>query len=40
MVDVALAKADGTYEPPEETAPRKPRGTAARHTSEDLARTC
>ena len=40
MVDVALAKADGTYEPPEASGPRKPRGVAARHTSDDLVRTC
>jgi LCP family protein required for cell wall assembly len=40
MVDVALAKADGSYDPPEATGPRKPRGTSARHTSEDLGSTC
>jgi len=40
MVDVALAKADGSYDPPEDGGQRKPRGTAARHTSEDLGNTC
>jgi len=40
MVDDALAKADGSYEPSAPAGPRKRRGPAARNSSDDLASTC
>jgi hypothetical protein len=41
MVEEALAKADGSYQPPEIDGKRKPARTAgARNSSDDLARAC
>jgi len=40
MVDEALQKANGTYERPVDTTPRKRRGAAARNSTDDLASTC
>jgi LCP family protein required for cell wall assembly len=40
MVDDALAKADGTYEPAKPQTDRPRRSAADRNSSEDLARSC